>query len=58
MTLCLLLFNCGNYMMPGMAKAAGATEELKASDPMQWVGVMNNCKAQVKEIIFAELIYC
>lgn len=44
-------------MMPGMAKAAGATEELKARDPMRWVGLMNNCKARVEEIIFAELIY-
>ena len=45
-------------MMPGMTKAAGATEELKARDPMGWVGLMNNCKARVEEIIFAELIYC
>ena len=45
-------------MMPGMAKEAGATEELKAHDPMRWVGLMNCCKAQVEEIIFAELIYC
>ena len=44
-------------MMPDMAKAAGATEELKARDPMSWVGLMNNCKAQVEEIIFAELVY-
>lgn len=44
-------------MMPGMAKEAGATEELKARDPMRWVGLMNCCKAQVEEIIFAELIY-
>ena len=43
-------------MMPGMAKKAGATEELKARDPMRWVGLMNCCKAQVEEIIFAELI--
>ena len=28
-------------MMPGMAKEAGATEELKARDPMRWVGLMN-----------------
>lgn len=45
-------------MMPGMAKEAGATEELKARDPMRWVGLMNNCKARVEEVIFAELIYC
>lgn len=44
-------------MMPGMAKAAGATEELKAQDPMRWVGLMNTCKAQVEEIIYSELIY-
>ena len=45
-------------MMPGMAKEAGATEELKARDPMSWVGLINNCKARVEEIIFTELIYC
>ena len=45
-------------MMPGMAKEAGATEELKVRDPMRWVELMNCCKAQVEEIIFAELIYC
>ena len=45
-------------MMPGMAKAAGATEELKACDPMRWVGLMNNCKARAEEIIFTELICC
>ena len=44
-------------MMPGLAEAAGATEQLKASDPMKWVGLMNNCKAQAEEIIRAELIY-
>lgn len=44
-------------MMPGMAKKTGATEELKACDAMRWVGLMNCCKAQVEEIIFAELIY-
>ena len=45
-------------MMPGMARAAGATEELKARDQMAWVGLMNNCKARVEEIILAELVYC
>ena len=44
-------------MMPSLARAAGATEELKARDPMQWVGLMNSCKAQAEEIILAELIY-
>jgi len=37
--------------------AAGVTEELKARDQMAWVGLMNNCKASVEEIIFTELVY-
>ena len=44
-------------MMPGMAKEAGTTEELKARDSLRWVGLMNCCKAQVEEIIFSELVY-
>ena len=44
-------------MMPQMAKAAGATEQLKARDHMKWVGLMNSCKAQAEEIILSELIY-
>ena len=44
-------------LMPELARSAGATEELKARDPMRWVGLMNDCKAQAEEIIFAELIY-
>ena len=43
-------------MMPQLAAAAGATEELKARDPMRWVGLMNTCKAQAEEILMAELI--
>ena len=43
-------------MMPQMAEAAGATEALKAADPMAWVGLMNTCKAQAEEILLAELI--
>ena len=44
-------------MMPEMAKAAGATEDLKAHDPMRWAGLMNTCKAQIEEIILSELIW-
>ena len=46
-----------DQMMPQLAESAGATEELKASDPMKWVGLMNTCKAQAEEILMAELIY-
>ena len=44
-------------MLPRMMEAAGVTEELKARDPMRWVGLMNTLKAQVEEVIFQELIY-
>ena len=44
-------------MMPQLAKDAGATEQLKASDPMRGVGLMNTCKAQAEEILMAELIH-
>ena len=43
-------------MMPRLAESAGATEALKARDPMAWVGLMNTCKAQAEEILLAELI--
>ena len=46
-----------DQMIPKLAKEAGATEELKASDPMKWVGLMNTCKAQAEEIILQELVY-
>ena len=44
-------------MLPHMMEAAGVTEELKARDPMRWVGLMNTLKAQVEETIFQEIIF-
>ena len=44
-------------MMPELMKSAGVTEQLKASAPMKWVGLMNMLKAQAEEIILSELIY-
>ena len=44
-------------MLPRMMEAAGVTEELKARDPMRWVGLMNTLKAQVEEIIKSEIIF-
>ena len=46
-----------DLMLPKLAKAAGATEALKAADPMKWTGLMNNCKAQAEEVVLSELIY-
>ena len=40
-----------------MKIAEGITEALKASDPMAWVGAMNNIRAIAEEIIREELIF-
>ena len=40
-----------------IAKAEGIDEELKASDPMKWVGLMNNFKHTAEEIVLQKLIY-
>ena len=40
-----------------MKMAEGVTEELKAADPMAWVGAMNNIRNRAEEIILQELIY-
>ena len=44
-------------LLPRLMKAAGVTEELKAHDQLAWVGLVNNCRARVEEIIMADLIY-
>ena len=44
-------------MVHQMKMAEGVTEELKAADPMAWVGAMNNIRNRAEEIILQELIY-
>ena len=46
-----------DLMLPKLAEATGATEALKAADPMKWTGLMNACKAQAEEVVLSELIY-
>ena len=40
-----------------MKEKQGITEELKAKDPMAWVGAMNNIHSCVDEIILTEVVY-
>ena len=40
-----------------MAREQGVTEELKASDQMKWVGLMNNIRAAAEEVALTELVY-
>ena len=40
-----------------MAKQEGVTEELKASDQMEWVCRMNNIHNRAEEIVLNEIVY-
>lgn len=40
-----------------MAEQEGITEALKAENPMEWVGRMNNIRSRAEEVVLAELIY-
>jgi hypothetical protein len=40
-----------------MAQAQGVTEELKASDQMKWVGLMNSIRQSAEEAVLNDLIY-
>ena len=40
-----------------MAAAESVTEDLKAADPMAWVGTMNNICSRAEEAVLRELIW-
>lgn len=40
-----------------MAAAEAVTEDLKAADPMTWVGAMNNIRSRAEELVLQELIW-
>lgn len=40
-----------------MAAAEAVTEDLKAADPMAWVGTMNNIRSRAEEVVLRELIW-
>lgn len=40
-----------------MKARAGITEQLKASEQMKWVGLMNNVKNAAEEIVITEQIF-
>ena len=46
-----------DVLILGMKEKWGITEDLKAHDPMAWVGAMNNIRNAVEEILYAEVIY-
>ena len=44
-------------LMRALAQEAGATEQMKATNQLAWVGLMNNLKSQAEELILTELVY-
>ena len=40
-----------------MARNEGVTEELKATDPLRWTGLMNNLRHSAEELVLNDLIY-
>ena len=45
------------YLIKEMAKKQGVTEELKATDMMRWIGLMNNIRACADEIVLNDIVY-
>ena len=45
------------YLIKEMAKKQGVTEELKATDMMRWIGLMNNIRTCADEIVLNDLVY-
>ena len=39
------------------AENEGVTEQLKAENPLEWVGRMNNIRERVNEVVNAEMIF-
>ena len=44
-------------MVTQMAKVEGVTESMKSTDPLRWVGLMNNFKSAAEEVILREIVY-
>ena len=49
--------NMALYLIKEMARKQGVTEQLKAVDMMRWIGLMNNIRSCVDEIILHDIVY-
>ena len=49
--------NMAEYLTKEMTKRQGVTEQLKAVDMMKWVGMMNNIRTCVDEIVLNDIVY-
>ncbi|MCI5893037.1 MAG: TnpV protein [Clostridiales bacterium] len=44
-------------MVKKMAQTEGVNEELKATDPMEWTGLMNNLTHSAEETVLEQLVF-
>ncbi len=49
--------NMAEYLIKEMARKQGVTEQLKAVDMMRWIGLMNNIRSCVDEIVLNDIVY-
>ena len=49
--------NMAEYLTKEMAKRQGVTEQLKATNMMRWVRMMNNIRSCVDEIVLSDIVY-
>ena len=54
-----MCFAISNTRIKGqkIAFKQGVTEELKATDMMRWIGLMNNIRACADEIVLNDIVY-
>lgn len=45
-------------LMQQMLSKNPIDENLKDTDPLKWIGLMNNYNYSAEEIVYSELIYC
>lgn len=45
-----------DYMVADLAAKEGVNEQLKATDQMRWVGLMNNFKAAAEEVVLQGIV--
>ena len=55
----ILCFAISNTTIKGqkIAFKQGVTEELKVTDMMRWIGLMNNIRACADEIVLNDIVY-
>ena len=55
----ILCFAISNTTIKGqkIAFKQGVTKELKATDMMRWIGLMNNIRACADEIVLNDIVY-